>query len=167
MLFRSSMFAFKSKSIFQITGDIALTSNPLSLNELPAGIGTVCPLSIASSKDGLYFMSQSGLRCLGFQGAIGPVIGQYGTGVSLPFINVAVPTRLCLAYNVDTVRVNTQNSSLRSTPHQDWWYNTTTQGWTGSHTFPASLIQPYAGTFVIAPLSVTASLWTRDRKSVV
>lgn len=155
-----SMYAFKSKSIFQVTGDLALST--LALNALSAGTGTNSALSLASSKDGLYFMSSSGLRVLNQDGVIGPVIGQYGGGVSVPFINVSVPSRLCLAYNVDTVRVNTQNNMLQSTPHQDWWYNTTTQMWTGSHTFPASLIQPYSGSFVITPVDVTASIWQSD-----
>ena len=45
---------------------------------------------------------------------------------------------------------------------QEYWFNFSLKIWTGPHTFPASVIQSYLKTFVMAPNAVTASLWQSD-----
>jgi len=155
-----SLMVFKPKTINQITGDIALSN--LRNAEISTGIGTLSPLSIVSSPYGLLFISQHGLRNISQGGEISPVIGADGQGVSVPFINSVEPSRIVAGFSVNTYRVTTQNQFIPTIPYQDWWYNTDLKAWTGPHSFPASLVQPWEGTFVITPQGINASLWQSD-----
>lgn len=155
-----SLMVFKPKTIFQVTGDVAL--NTLLNSEVSTGIGTESPLSISSGPNGLMFISQHGLRIIAPSGEVSPVIGADGSGVSIPFINSLEPSRIAAAFNVNTYRVSTQNSFIPTLPYQDWWYNTDLGIWTGPHSFPSSGVEPWGGTFIIAPQGVTGSLWQSD-----
>jgi hypothetical protein len=155
-----ALFVFKAKSINQITGDEAL--NSLLNSEVATGIGTESPLSIAATPQGLYFISQHGLRNISPGGEVSPVIGADGSGVSVPFINSTEVTRISAGFNINTYRVNTQNSFIPTLPYQDWWFNTDLGIWTGPHTFPASLVEPYEGTFIITPQGIEGELWQSD-----
>lgn len=155
-----ALMIFKPKIIFQVTGDAALST--LLNTEMAAGIGTESPLSVTSTPGGLMFISQHGLRVVDVRGDVSPVIGADGKGVSVPFINSLEPSRISAAFNINTVRINTQNSSIPTLPFQDWWYNTDLGVWTGPHGFPASLVQPYGGTFVITPQGVEGQLYQSD-----
>lgn len=155
-----SMMVFKSKAIFQITGDAALFT--LLNNAIAAGIGTDAPLSLAPSPLGLFFISQHGLRLISLDGQISEPIGAEGQGISVPFINAYVPSRICAAFNVNTVRITVQNQNIPTLPVQEWWFNTDLKSWTGSHTFPASLIAAWGGTFIMTPNGINNSLWQSD-----
>ena len=155
-----ALMAFKAKSINQITGDIAL--NTLLNSEVATGIGTESPLSISPTPSGLMFISQHGMRNISIGGGVSPVMGADGSGISVPFINSLEPTRISASFNVNTYRVNTQNSFIPTLPFQDWWYNTDLKNWSGPHNFPASLVQPWEGTFVITPQGIEGRLFQSD-----
>lgn len=155
-----ALFVFKAKSINQITGDVAL--NSLLNSEVATGIGTESPLSISATPQGLYFISQHGLRNISVGGEVSPVIGADGSGVSVPFINSTIPSRISAGFNINTYRVNTQNSFIPTLPYQDFWFNTDLGIWTGPHTFPASLVESYEGTFIITPQGIDGQLWQSD-----
>jgi hypothetical protein len=155
-----ALFVFKAKSVNQITGDAAL--NSLLNSEVATGIGTESPLSISATPSGLYFISQHGLRNISVGGEVSPVIGADGGGVSVPFINSTTPSRISGGFNINTYRVNTQNSFIPTLPYQDWWFNTDLGIWTGPHTFPASLVKAYEGTFIITPQGIEGQLWQSD-----
>lgn len=155
-----ALMVFKEATIHQITGDAAL--NTLLNSEVATGIGTRSPLSITPTPYGLMFISQFGLRNISIGGEMSPIIGADGGGVSVPFINAVEPSRISGAFNVHTYRVNTQNSFIPTLPFQDWWYNTDLKSWTGPHSFPASLVQPYEGTFVMTRQGGGAELWQSD-----
>jgi hypothetical protein len=155
-----SMISFKNATMFQVTGDFAL--NNLVSQAIDAGVGTFCPISITPTNDGLAFISPHGLRTVNQNGQVSEVIGGYGQGVSVPFINAAVPSRVSASFNVNTMRITSQNSFVSSQPIQEWWYNSDIGQWSGPHTFPASLIQRWRGSFVMTPIGITASLWQSD-----
>ncbi len=155
-----ALMVFKAKSINQITGDIAL--NTLLNSEVATGIGTLSPLSIQPTPFGLMFTSQHGIRNISLGGDVSPVIGADGAGISVPFINSLEPSRISAGFNINTYRVNTQNSFIPTLPFQDWWYNTDLQNWSGPHTFPAALVEPWAGSFVITPQGIDNQLWQSD-----
>jgi hypothetical protein len=155
-----TLFVFKPKSLFQVTGDEALST--LLNAEVSTGIGTESPLSISSTPSGLMFISQHGLRNISVGGEVSPVVGADGAGVSIPFINSVETTRVSAAFNINTIRIGTQNSSIPTLPFQDWWYNTDKGAWTGPHSFPASLVEPWEGTFVITPQGINGQLWKSD-----
>lgn len=156
-----ALIVFKSvESMWQITGDFATTN--LVVNAMNVATGTLAPNTIQASPKGLFFISPEGLRVVDQQGNVSDPIGSYGTGVAVPFINSAVPSRMCAAFNGNILRVTTQNGAVAGQPQQEWWYNVTLDSWTGPHTSAASLIEAYLGTFVVCPVAFTASIWQSD-----
>lgn len=147
-------------NIYQITGDAA-TSN-LSINSLNIATGTLAPNTLAATPKGLAFIAPDGLRVIGFTGQVSDPIGLDGRGVTVPFIYSTVPSRMVAACNGSLLRISTQNGNISTNPQQEYWYDFGRQIWTGPHTFPASLIQPYNNTFIVAPIAVQASIWRSD-----
>jgi hypothetical protein len=143
----------------QITGDQA-TGN-LAMNLLPVATGTHSPLSIVPTEAGLAFISPTGLRFVTFNGTVTPPVGAYGQGIVEPFINATEPSRVCAAANAGVLRITTQNG-LADGDSQEYWLDLTKQIWHGPHTFPASLIQPWRTSFLIAPVGIEHSLWQSD-----
>lgn len=156
-----ALIVFKSvESMWQVTGDAALSN--LSLNAMNVSTGTLAPNTICPTPKGLMFISPDGLRVVDQNANVSDPIGAYGSGVSVPFISSTVPSRMCAAFNGNRLRITTQNSNVVGQPQQEWWYNITLDVWGGPHTFPASLIEAYLGTFVVAPVGITGSLWQSD-----
>lgn len=143
----------------QITGDQA-TGN-LAMNVLPVATGTHSPLSIVPTEAGLAFISPTGLRFVTFAGTVTPPVGAYGQGIVEPFINATELSRVCAAANAGVLRITTQNG-LADGDSQEYWLDLTKQIWHGPHTFPASLIQPWRTSFLIAPAGIEHSLWQSD-----
>ncbi len=140
-----SLIAFEGVSkIQQISGDLA-TSN-LAMNALPIDTGTLSPLSLCATEKGLAFVSPEGLRIVDFSGNVSTPIGDAGDGVAVPFIDVLYPSRTCAAARADTLRISVQ-SALAPGP-QEFWFDLSRKVWTGPHSFPASLIQPWRDSFV-------------------
>jgi hypothetical protein len=159
-----SVMVFKGVSnIYQITGDAALsTINPLSINSLNVATGTLAANSVCSTSKGLAFIAPDGLRIIGFDASVSDPIGMDGSGVAVPFISTAVPSRVAATCNGNLLRVTTQNAAMVGSPSQAYWYDFKRNNWSGPHTFPASLIQPYLNTFIMTPVGINASLWQSD-----
>jgi hypothetical protein len=158
-----SLIVFKGvTNMYQITGDSALST--LTINSLNVATGTFAPNSIASTPKGLAFLAPDGMRLIDFNGNVTDPIGFDGRGVTVPFIYSAVPSRMCAACNGNLIRLSVQNGSPSAvgSPTQEYWYDFGRQVWSGPHTFPASLIQPYMQTFIMTPTGVLASLWQSD-----
>ena len=163
-----SLIAFKGDEImYQITGDQA-TSN-LAINALNVSVGTLAPNTICSTPLGLAFVAPDGLRICDFTARISDPIGANGAGVSVPFINAVTPSRMCAAFNQNVLRISCQNSQAPSQPVQEFWlhFNADLKIWTGPHTFPNSLIQPYQSPsgvvaghgFISVGYGIDAKLW--------
>ena len=146
--------------IQQITGDQSLGN--LLMNAMPVATGTLANLSVVPCEIGLAFVCPQGLRVIEFSGAVSPIIGERGRGKAVPFIYALHPSRICAAANVDVLRLSVQRGDLTDNPTQEWWYDLRRSIWTGPHTFPASLIQPWQSTFVITPVGMLAQLWRTD-----
>lgn len=158
-----SVIAFQGVSAMQqITGDQA-TSN-LSANLMNVATGTLSPLSVCPTNFGLAFVSPEGLRVVSFAGQVSDPIGYRGAGVAVPFIYAVEPTRVCAAANANVLRVSTQNADAVNSPNQEYWFDIANKIWSGPHSFPASLIQPWRNTFVLHPVSVTATIFQSDVK---
>lgn len=156
-----SIIAFQGISALQqITGDQA-TSN-LSVNIMNVATGTLSPLSITPTNFGLAFISPTGLRVVSFSGQVSDPIGNQGQGVTVPFIYSAVPSRVCAAATADVLRITVQNARAANSPTQEYWFDIARKIWSGPHTFPASLIQPWQNTFVVHPTGVPATIFQSD-----
>lgn len=158
-----SLIVFKgTANMYQVTGDFASTSNPIARNSLNVATGTNAPLSISTTPKGLAFVAPDGLRMIDFNANVSDPVGNAGQGITAPFANVVTPSRMCAACNSTTIRISVQNGAASGNPNQEWWYDLTRGVWSGPHTFPASLIQPYGRSFVMTPIGVLASLWQSD-----
>lgn len=155
-----SLIVFKGAAqMWQITGDAALSGNPLSLNSMNVATGTLAPNTITPTPKGLAFVAPDGLRLIQFNGTITDPVGVAGAGITVPFIYSAVPSRMAAACGGQVLRISVQNSNAAGTPNQEYWYDIPRQCWSGPHTFPASQIDAYNNTFILAPVGVTAKLF--------
>lgn len=158
-----AMFIFKDDNIFQLTGDWdALGAiGTITLNSLDVAVGTISPLSLASTPRGLAFLSQDGFRIIDWDGRVSDPIGIGGEGIVIPFTNALVPSRVVAACNGQTIRANTQNNAAGGQPFQEWVFDLERKVWHGPHTFPASLIASYGTSYVVSPVGLTG-LWQSD-----
>lgn len=156
-----AIIAFQGISAMQqITGDPA-TSN-LTVNLLNVATGTLAPLSIISTNFGLAFISPDGMRIIEFNGQVSDPIGNHGSGVTVPFIYAVQPSRICAAATADVIRISVQNGFLSTQPNQEYWFDIALKVWSGPHSFPASLIQPWQNTFVEHPIGLPGTIWRSD-----
>jgi len=157
----AALYAFQGISnIIQIQGDPALSN--LTTSVLPVNTGTLSPLSITTTNQGLAFISPEGLRLINPSGQVTDPIGDAGTGVSVPFLNALHPSRTCGASNADTMRFSVQRGDVGGNPTQEWWFDLTRKVWSGPHTFPMSQLQPWMDTFVGVATGINAKLWQSD-----
>lgn len=155
-----SLIVFKGvANMFQITGDAAL--NTLSLNSLNVATGTLAPRTIVATAKGLAFAAPDGIRIIDFNGNVGDPIGIYGRGVAAPFAQSVVPSRMASACGSKLMRISTQNGNALGTPQQEFWYDLSTDQWSGPHTFPASWVSAYQNTFIEAAFGVK-NIWQSD-----
>src|SRR6516164_11684726 len=161
-----ALIVFKGTSnIYQITGDLAFASasNPQpAVNAMNFATGTMAPLSLCSTPRGLAFVAPDGLRIIDFSANVSDPIGYDGQGVSAPFIFSAIPSRMCAACNGNVIRISTQSTLSPTAAFQEFWYDIERKIWSGPHTFPAAVIQPYGNTFVMAAQGIVGRLWRSD-----
>ena len=158
-----SIMVFKGvANIFQITGDAASTTNPVTVNALDVATGTLAPNTVVPCSMGLAFVAPDGVRTISFSGQVSEPLGNAGSGITVPFIYSTVPSRMVACANGVNLRVSTQNGNIGSTPTLEYWYNFARKLWHGPHTFSASLMQPWNGTFIMTPTGIVASLWQSD-----
>lgn len=157
-----SLIVFKAANAYQVTGDAASTTNPLAKNSMNTAVGTLSPNAVCTTPKGLAFIAVDGIRVIDFKGNISDPVGIAGGGVTVPFVNIATPSRACAACNASTFRVSLNTTTLTDTLSQEYWYDIARGQWCGPHTFPAATIQPYSNTFIMTPIGVTGSLWRSD-----
>ena len=156
-----SLMVFKDTSnIYQITGD-PTTSN-LSVNSLNITTGTLAPNTVVPTPQGLAFVAPDGVRLIDFNAKIEDPIGFDGMGITVPFISTVTPSRMCAACTGNILRISVQNGAAPGSPQQEWWYDFSRGIWSGPHTFPATVISPWRGTFITAPIGVTGKLFQSD-----
>lgn len=149
-----SIVLFKQNSIHQISGDIALTNLPLSLNKLASNVGCVMPRTIQSTPIGIIFISTDGPRIVTASSEV--VYLKSGDAVSpdivYPFTNATYPSRACAVYNNGIYRVcfdgafSVWDSSYTS---GDYWFDLIFGRWNGPHTFPYHCATAVNGVFYL------------------
>jgi hypothetical protein len=105
------------------------------------------------------FMSPQGYRTIDFGARVSSPMGASGQGISAPFITCPVPSRVAAASNATLLRVSLANANGIL---QEFWFDLARGRWTGPHTLPATMIQAYQNTFILAPLALPNSLWRSD-----
>jgi hypothetical protein len=156
-----SLMVFKgTANIYQITGDAA-TSN-LTRNTLNVATGTFGQRGVCSTPQGVAFNAPDGIRIIDWQARVSEPIGLYGAGVNRPFVFAVQPTRVALSCNANVLRCTVQNSLMNGSPYQEYWYDMTKQTWSGPHTFPPAMSEPYLSTFIVAVYGGGGALWRSD-----
>ena len=157
-----SLMIFKGvTNIYQVTGDFSLTN--LAINSLNVATGTFGPNTVCTTSKGMAFIAPDGLRVIDFNARVSDPIGHDGDGITVPFINALVPSRMAAAYNVGVYRVQVQNGVAAGNPkQQQWWYDIARSSWSGPHSQAASLLAPYAGTFIVTLQGAAGILWQSD-----
>lgn len=160
-----TLVVFKGTArMYFITGDA--TTNDLRKDALKVNTGTLAPNSICPTIKGLAFMSPEGMRVINFQGNVSDPIGVDGAGVSVPFANAVVPSRIASACNGEIMISTVQNGAAAGTPTQEYWFDLTRNLWSGPHTLPASLIQPYVNSFLKSVTGLPGKLFTVDSQQL-
>jgi hypothetical protein len=158
-----SLIVFKGAAqMWQITGDAALSGNPLSLNAMNVATGTNAPNTICPTPKGLAFISPEGLRLISFGGTVSDPIGDAGAGVTVPFSYAITPSRMAAGCSGKVFRASVQNGNAAGSPWQEYWFDIPRACWSGPHSFPASSIDAYNNTFIMAPVGVTGKLFQSD-----
>lgn len=158
-----SLIVFKAAAqMWQITGDAALTNNPLNVNAMNVATGTLAPNTITPTPKGLGFISPEGLRVIGFNGTISDPIGDAGGGITVPFIYAISPSRMNAACSGKVFRVSVQNGFATGSPFQEYWFDIPRGCWSGPHSFPSTSIDVYNNTFIMAPKGVPGTLFRSD-----
>lgn len=155
-----SLIAFQGgDSIQQVTGDP--TTNNLAVNLIQHGTGTLSPLSLDITPQGLAFIAPDGLRMVTLLGTVTEVVGGNGEGVALPFINTTAPSRTAAAYNTDVYRVAVNVGGITQ---QEYWYHFKLKSWSGPHTLSTNLIVAAPGTvgFLVASNLNAAQLYNSE-----
>lgn len=162
-----SLVVFKQNSIWQITGDIALTGSPLSLNKLSSNIGCSMPRSAQSTPTGIIFISSDGPRVIELNSTVHYLRPPEGAtpDVVAPFKKATDPSRVCGAYNNGIYRVgfnasfNVWDSSYTSA---DYWFDLIFNRWNGIHTFPYHCATSVNGVFYLASNSSPGKLFISE-----
>ena len=137
------LLAFKSNTVFQVTGDAALST--LSINSLNTAAGTVAPNSVTATPVGVFFVAPDGIRIVQADGTV----SEPDADLRLPFLNAVYQTRMNGAYNSDVYRICVQNGTKAGSPWEEYWYDIGREIWTGPHTFQQDIALPYGAGFLL------------------
>lgn len=162
-----SLVVFKQNSIWQISGDISVSSSPLSLNKLASNIGCTMPRTAQSSPLGIFFISTDGPRVVALNSSVQYLQANGGNSPDIvsPFSLATNASRACACYNNGIYRVgfdasfSTWNNTYTSA---DYWYDTIFNRWNGPHTFPFHCATSVNGIFYLASNSNSGALFTSN-----
>ena len=147
------LLAYKLNSVTLITGDP--TTDNLGSNLISPSVGTAAPRSVVSTPNGVYFMSNDGIRFINYFG----ILSVPDEDLANPFINAVTPSRVAACFNGDIYRICVQNGAKTTTPFEDYWYDFKRKGWSGPHTFRYDIIIPISNDFALARNDITGKIW--------
>ncbi len=136
------LLVFKSNTVFQVTGDAALST--LAINSLNTAAGTIAPSSVVPTPSGVFFMAPDGIRVVQADGTV----SEPNEDLRLPFLGALYPSRVNAAYNSDVYRISVQNTNATNSPWQEYWYDIGKEIWTGPHTCQQDIALPYGSGFI-------------------
>jgi hypothetical protein len=159
-----SLLVFKGATVWQISGDIALTNNPLSLVRIVDNVGCISPRTIQSTPLGVIFIANDGPRYINLSGSVGYLQSRQGVTPDIvhPFSTVTNPTRMvgCYANSIYRVcfdgSISIWDSSYTS---QDYWYDFIFARWNGPHTFDYHCAVGVRNTFYITSNVIPGKLF--------
>lgn len=167
-----ALLAFKqSGSIWQITGDAALTAG-VSQNELTDAATGIMPRTISSSPTGVAFMTSDGPRIIDQAGTFQWINKGDTPDLIVPFSACTRPSRAAACFENSVYRVCLDTVIEGNSVTNDYWFDYTRSRWNGPHSFPYHIAVEYNGNFYLgrndlpgqlfksAPVQSAASLFT-------
>lgn len=148
------LLAFKDFSIWQVLGDAASTTSPLTLNQLAPSIGCSAPRSVTPTPMGVWFLAADGVRSVQPDGSVSDPVKD----VHSPFMGILAPSRAAASYNGGVYRLSCP-SNVSTTSTADYWFDLTRQVWSGPHTVSYDVITPYETGFILGTHQAMGALW--------
>lgn len=159
-----SLVIFKQSSVWQIFGDISITTNPLSLSKMVANVGCTAPRTIQSTPMGILFIANDGPRMINGTGSVNYLQVRNGVipDIVEPFSTATNSSRTVGAYANGIYRVALDGpiklwDSKFTT--QDYWYDFIFQRWNGPHTFDYHCATAVGGAFYLGSNSIPGNLF--------
>ena len=157
-----ALIVFKSFSIWQITGDAAIT-NSLSINFLSLNVGCTSPNTTVQTPIGLFFLGIDGAYYVSQLGQVLPLTkepGKFTQDVQKPFQNIINPTRANAAFSGSIYRVSITTTINNLIQNVDYWFDVTVRRWNGPHTFGYDYIANYSNYFIVSNRTLGAKLFS-------
>jgi hypothetical protein len=135
-----ALVVFKPAQMWQVIGDAATTTSPLSQNYITLTTGCISPRSIVPTSFGLAFVGISGPFFLNYAGAVVPLNNKLGDGspsdLQQPFQDTTSPTRIAAGFQGNIYRVCVPTTAPNGNASNDYWFDLYRRRWSGPHTFP-------------------------------
>jgi hypothetical protein len=131
----SSLTVFKEFQIWQVKGDPAISTDPLSLEFLTLAFGTKSPRSVASTPSGLIFIGLEGPCVLISAGGVLPLFydsENIDPDVQKPFQQMLYPSRAAGAFCGSVYRICIISGT---NIQEDYWFDVIRRRWSGPHSF--------------------------------
>jgi hypothetical protein len=156
----AALLAFKEFQIWQITGDLALST--LALNFLSLNVGTKAPRSVTQTPYGTTFMAIDGPYVVDAMGAVKPLTktpGQMEQDIQSPFIYATQPSRVAGGYSGGIYRIYVDTAINGIASAGDYWFDIQRRRWNGPHTWPVDCASQIGNYFVVSHASKGAALY--------
>jgi hypothetical protein len=157
-----ALIVFKQAQMFEVMGDFATPSNPITVNSLNISVGTLSPNAVCTTPKGIAFIAIDGVRVIDFGSKVSDPIGLAGMGVTAPFVQIQTPSRAAAACNANTLRMAFGTLGPTGATTVEYWYDIGRGCWSGPHTCNAALIEPYSNTFIVTLTGVDAIIFQSD-----
>lgn len=157
-----SLTVFKQSQIWQIAGDAAVSTNPLTNNYLSLTLGSNAPRSIVQSPIGVIFIAIDGPYYIDTFGVVRPLTKEEKSqeqDVQAPFQNTTAATRMAAGFTGSLYRVCLPTTILGVAATNDYWFDMNRRRWTGPHSWPYDCIGAVSNYFVVSSISAGAALY--------
>jgi hypothetical protein len=156
-----ALIVFKTGQVWQLTGDSAIATNPLSLTYLSLSQGTSAPRSVSQTTRGTFFSGTDGPMIIDALGNV-KALTFYESQISdvrVPFLNVTQPTRVEGTYCGNIYRVCVPTVVNGNQVSNDYWFDVNRGRWTGPHTFAYDCASSLGSTFVLSSVNAPGMLF--------
>ena len=159
-----ALVVFKSTSIWQVTGDAAVTGT-LSINYLSLTVGSIASRSMSPSPLGTIFVSQDSCYVVNPLGAVFPLANNLGqmnatSDLRQPFIYCTQPSRIAASYANGTYRLCIPTIVDGNVTTNDYWFDTKRMRWNGPHSFNYDSISTNGSVFILSGVGSGAKLFS-------
>lgn len=156
------LVVFKPSQIWYVTGDAAVSSNPLSTNYLSLTMGSTFPRTVCQTPEGIFFIGTDGPMLVDVFGSVRAITHdqkRHVADVRLPFIYAITPSRAAGAFAQNVYRVCLQTIVQGASVTNDYWFDRNRKRWNGPHTFTYDCASQFGSYFLLSSAARGANLY--------